>query len=910
MKAVQKHLSLVLVLLSCAAAQNGTGTATVQNVTVAREGIDLRIEITLSAPVTPTVDTAENPHRILLDFPDTVVSSAAKLVPVNDNGVRRVRVGQHSTAPMVTRIVVDLDQVHLYSVRSEGKRVIVSVVAPDKREVARNVPVAATSGNLVGIFHRRHNPAPVTDTPEDTATPTPPPVIAGPAFDPSKEKSSASAVPPSSAIAGPAGQPVAVAPRQPATAPSFEQKQIAVSAAVKPPVTAPVTVPAPATSSASTPAVSSAPVSPAAASAPNVTTASSVTVPAVKTEPAKPVAAAAIQKPAPLPLPAPEKPAQVETARVSSAPAAVQSSDTPVEIAANAKPEESGVTIAAGPAPETSAEVATLLARGDDPSLHTIFRVKYVAEGVAYLEGGRSQGLQDGMKLEVIDKNVPAIQGDSANAADPRVIAELEVSAVADTSSVTDIHTPKRPVKVGDLAYLSTGDTEALVQQRALSATRQYPAVVSFTEGDTLDEEARQEIPRPPLPSINRARGRIGLDTIETISHGANSITSRDFGMAFRGDITRIGGTYWNLSGYWRGRFTKESVASQRSLQSLINRTYHLNMTYDNPNSSLVAGFGRLYLPWAPSLDTIDGGYFGTRISRGTTLGVFGGSTPDPSSWDYSPDRILSGAFINFEGGEYDGVHYSSTGGGGVSMVKWNVDRPFVFIEDSLSYKRTFALYESAQIDNPNGNTITAAPGWGLGRNFSTFRVNPFVRLEVDFNYNYFRQIPTFDTNLAALGLLDKYLFQGFSAGGRLEVWKQVWVSTTLGRSSGTGDAKSSLNQMYGVTFGRLPFVHLRADAHYAKFDSSFGSGYYKSVSVTHQMNDRLRLEVLLGQQNFASALTNNTRSKFVTGTVETTLGPHYYVQSNFTTNRGDLSYDQMMFSIGYRFDSKRKGEK
>ena len=134
MKAVQKNLSLVLVLLSCAAAQNGTGTATVQNVTVARQGIDLLIEITLTAPVTPTVDTAENPHRILLDFPDTVVSTAAKLVPVNDNGVRRVRVGQHSTAPMVTRVVVDLDQVHLYSVRTEGKRVIVSVVAPDKRE--------------------------------------------------------------------------------------------------------------------------------------------------------------------------------------------------------------------------------------------------------------------------------------------------------------------------------------------------------------------------------------------------------------------------------------------------------------------------------------------------------------------------------------------------------------------------------------------------------------------------------------------------------------------------------------------------------------------------------------------------------------------------------------------------------
>jgi hypothetical protein len=187
--------------------------------------------------------------------------------------------------------------------------------------------------------------------------------------------------------------------------------------------------------------------------------------------------------------------------------------------------------------------------------------------------------------------------------------------------------------------------------------------------------------------------------------------------------------------------------------------------------------------------------------------------------------------------------------------------------------------------------------------------VNPQARVELDFNYNYFRDIPTFDSTLVGTGLLDKYLFQGFSAGGRVEVWKQIWLSTSLGRSSGTGDAKSSLNEMYGITFARLPWVRLRADAHYAKFDSSFGSGSYESVSLSRQMSDRLRLEVLLGQQNFASTLTTSNRGRFVTGTVETTLGPHYYLQSSFTTNRGDLSYDQFMFSVGYRFDSKRKGE-
>ena len=137
---VQKHLWAVLVLASCAAAQNGT-TATVQNVTVAREGTDVRVEITLSAPVTPSVDTAVKPNRILLDLPETIPGTSPKAVPVNDNGVRQVRTGQHSTLPLVTRVVVDLDQLHLYSVTTEGNRIILSVVAPDKRAMSRSVPV-------------------------------------------------------------------------------------------------------------------------------------------------------------------------------------------------------------------------------------------------------------------------------------------------------------------------------------------------------------------------------------------------------------------------------------------------------------------------------------------------------------------------------------------------------------------------------------------------------------------------------------------------------------------------------------------------------------------------------------------------------------------------------------------------
>jgi hypothetical protein len=828
MRAVPKNIAVPVLslFLSYAAAQTTAQTATVQDIAITREGTDLRIEVKLSSPVTPSVETAIHPDRILLDFPDTTCETAKKEI-VNMDGVRRVRAAQHSTNPAITRVVLDLDRAHPYILKSDGNRVIV-IVSPAVAagETRREAPAAATSGTLVGIFRRR--PGTATPVPEDNLAPA------------------ELQVPPPRTAAQPA-------------IPSFN-----------------------------------------GSSSEGSSKGSSNDLAAATLSPAQPPASI-------LPSEDGRKPATVATevfpsraATTGGAPATGEVRDTESKLEPLPPAVPAAASASAAPA------MTMTIARSDDPSLLTVFRVKYVAEGVAYLEGGRAQGLAEGMKLVIEDSNLPAKQGDSVDISDPRVVAELEVSAVAETSSVTDIHTPKRPVRVGDLAYLSSSDAAALVQQRAMSSTRQYPAVISFTEGDTLDEEARQEVPRPPLPSVNRARGRIGLDYISTISHGSTSMTSSDVGTVFRGDITRIGGTYWSLSGYWRGRLSKTSAASQQTLQDLINRTYHLSMTYDNPNSDFVAGFGRLYLPWASSLDTIDGGYFGGRIAKGVTLGIFGGSTPDPSSWDYSPDREIGGSFINFDGGRFNALHYSSTFGAGISLLKWQIDRPLIFFEDTVSYGRQIAVYESAQLDDPRGNAATPSPGPGLGRSFFTVRVQPLSRLELDLNHTYFRDVPTFDATLIGTGLLDKYLFQGFSAGARLEVMKQVWVSTNLGRSSRSGDTTSSLNEMFGLTLGRISALNLRADAHYARFNSSFGSGSYEAFSMSRQMTESLRLEVLAGQQDFTSALTTNNRARFVTGTVETSLGPHYYLQGNFTTNRGQLSYDQFMFSMGYRFDSKK----
>ena len=167
--------------------------------------------------------------------------------------------------------------------------------------------------------------------------------------------------------------------------------------------------------------------------------------------------------------------------------------------------------------------------------------------------------------------------------------------------------------------------------------------------------------------------------------------------------------------------------------------------------------------------------------------------------------------------------------------------------------------------------------------------------------------MPTFDSQLIGTGLLDKYLFQGLSAGARVEVVKQIFIYGSLGQSNRSGDTKSSLNQMYGVTFGRLPWLSLRADAHYSRFNSSFGSGSYRAFSLSRNFTDDMRLEILAGDQTFSSLLTTDNRSRFVNTNVDFAIGAHYFTQGGFTINRGQLSYDQWMFTLGYRFDTRGK---
>jgi hypothetical protein len=551
--------------------------------------------------------------------------------------------------------------------------------------------------------------------------------------------------------------------------------------------------------------------------------------------------------------------------------------------------------------------LADARAQVTEQGVQTSFRVRYVADGAVYVEGGRNAGLAEGMKL-VIKQAVTSTPSSSSEAVEEvAFLAEFKVVSVAETSAVCEIVSSKRPIVVGDVVALPPEEVELVVQKRALSSTRKYPAMISFTEGDPMDEDVREYVPRPPLPEVNQARGRFGFDYSGMHSGGAFPSTSSQVGFVMRADITRISGTHWNLSGYWRGRIESRASTQQQSIQDLINRTYHMSLTYVNPDSHWVAGFGRMYLPWASSLQTIDGGYFGRRISKTVTTGIFAGSTPDPTSWSYDPNRRIAGSFLNVDAGSWDNVKYGVTFGGGMSTLGWVIDRPFVFSETNVSYKRTFSLYHAMQFDSPRSPDPTVQKvGAGLGQSFLTLRFQPHPRLELDLNHNYFRDVPTYDAQLVGTGMLDKFLFQGVSGGARVQLPYNLTAYTNIGRSSNSTDPKASWNTMFGLTLGKIWKTGVRADVRYSKFDSAFANGSYRALTLSRNVGEALRFEVQAGNQVFVSSATNDTGSRFVNAHVDVMLGSRYFCEGGFTVQHGALqNYTQWYTSFGYRFDNR-----
>src|SRR2546425_8606861 len=138
------------------------------------------------------------------------------------------------------------------------------------------------------------------------------------------------------------------------------------------------------------------------------------------------------------------------------------------------------------------------------------------------------------------------------------------------------------------MATLVIEEGQPQAQLGGMGTSRKYPQVIAFSAGDPLDEEAREAVPRPRLPEVNRTHGRVGVEYSALAGRNGSSMANRQVGLVARMEMTRIGGSYWNFTGYWRGRLrSRFSRPGAATPHELLYSTHHFMPYYTTPKSHL-----------------------------------------------------------------------------------------------------------------------------------------------------------------------------------------------------------------------------------------------------------------------------------------------------------------------------------
>lgn len=115
-------------VLACAVSAAAQGASpTIRSVSVLGAGESMEVEVVASTPVTAQTQVANNPERLIIDFPNTVPDPKLRNLIVNRGELKGVRVGLFAANPPVTRVVLDLKTPQSYQIFPSGKTVIVKL---------------------------------------------------------------------------------------------------------------------------------------------------------------------------------------------------------------------------------------------------------------------------------------------------------------------------------------------------------------------------------------------------------------------------------------------------------------------------------------------------------------------------------------------------------------------------------------------------------------------------------------------------------------------------------------------------------------------------------------------------------------------------------------------------------------
>ena len=525
-------------------------------------------------------------------------------------------------------------------------------------------------------------------------------------------------------------------------------------------------------------------------------------------------------------------------------------------------------------APPVAAPPASVPAGG------TRFSVKYRSAANAYLDGGRSAGLDVGDRLRVVS-------GTDA-------VAELEVVYVAEMSASCKVVSETRPVRAGDVAVRLGAPRAAAPAKEAVPAA---PAAAAASA-----EPAPSPSPEEPKASgpWARVRGSASFGYYKSWDDSESNYDYEERTARLDLGLYDIGGRPLSFSVRGRSREDVRARAlSSRTPQSeRTDRLYELALRYEPPSDAFGLEVGRIGIYRFVGIGYLDGFLGRYRPLPDVQVGAFGGRVAEIES--LSPDGTGSkyGGFVRLApGGRW------ARGGHDVMLafVRENADgevsRQYLSLESRFGNGSRWSIFERAELDlntgwrqdvakkstqlsnvSLSGNLRVAGSAWA------------FVSYDGRRNYRYYRN------RYVPEEVFDDLLHTGLRAGINLSRPGGFGATAGFGMSLKEPDPRHPELDIANAYSGNVGVRH--ADLLSTGFSvgldgTGFSNGYTEGGLVMARLGRRFggghMVDLSYGRSVYRVKVTEEDRTtQWLRLVGRGELGRRVYLQGDFEYDTGD----------------------
>ncbi|RMF67900.1 MAG: hypothetical protein D6743_04155 [Calditrichaeota bacterium] len=479
--------------------------------------------------------------------------------------------------------------------------------------------------------------------------------------------------------------------------------------------------------------------------------------------------------------------------------------------------------------------------------------IRYISKNVYYVTLGQMQGIGVGDTLTVKRNG--------------RIVGRLVAEHVARVSSACRVVSRRTGFKKGDrverFVWLNAQHSPAVPAQSQPAAARPRKPE-SRLKKRWKGSNARAS--RKPRNTSNQLSGRVSVESIWFDDMTRSNLNYRQVGLRTNLKVRRFLGMPLELRVRFRSRsHHRDRVrGSEVSRNEWTNNLYQFGLVYEDRESPVEFGFGRLISEQVRGLGYIDGGFVSMRIRGPWRVGVAGGTQPSLRNAGFQTNEQKVGFFVNYESGDYQSRRVSSTLAFSGRYHGGQTSREYIYLQNNISGGPKWSVYQTVELDVNRGWKRTAGVS---AIQFSNMYVsayyNPLSFLSLNVSFDARKNIRVYETRSIPDSLFDDATRQGLHSGLTLQLPHRIRLAGTFGIRFRSGAMQNTISASGALTARQIFNTWTTFTARLSYFSTMFNRGYRPSVNLRIPVRRGLSLNLAGGSLIYQTG-TRTTRSNWV----------------------------------------------